>query len=196
MRWVSSRHSAALFLALTARQSASYVSIDPHQFAFSSSVVSFLETSFRNRTTFLHGLSDTQIESTRNPILLDCSIWSIDGDHQPAQAARDVVAALKASPRVRTILMDDVTDKVTTLQRDTGPLKGCEAALGAWDAVMATTSGSNLKHVCTLSGRKYGTPTWCSAWCIGRRETYGVTVTGATSRVSRNHRISSQLRTP
>ena len=61
-------HSAALFLALTARQGATYVSIDPQEFGFSRAVLEFLSMRFPGRTVFIRGYSDGQIDATKKKL--------------------------------------------------------------------------------------------------------------------------------
>ena len=160
-------HSAALFLALTAHQAATYVSIDPHEFGFSPAVLEFLSMRFPGRTVFIRGFSGIQLNATKNPSLSRCNVWSLDGDHQPSAAASDGRSALRASPHVDVILMDDVTDSETTIQRKAGPHFGCAVALNAWEAVKESAGSAFSTSNCSLAGRKYGTPAWCSAWCIG-----------------------------
>lgn len=162
-------HSAVLFLALTARQVATYVSIDPHEFGFSAAVQEFFSMRFPGRTVFIRGLSDTQLNATKNPSLSHCNVWSLDGDHHPSAVARDGGNALHASPHVDMILMDDVTDSETTIHRNThGRTHGrCSVTLGAWDAVKASAGKAFSASNCSFAGSKYGTPAYCSAWCIG-----------------------------
>lgn len=164
-------HSAALFLALTSRQSATYLSIDPHSYDFSRSVLSFLDASFPVRTTFIRGLSDRVLNATKTPAMRDCDLWSLDGLHKVDAVARDARHALQASPRVRTILMDDVTDSRTTLMRAQPSTRGCSTAVDAWEVAKKEGLGSSspFSSKCYLEGRKFGTPGWCSCWCIAQR---------------------------
>lgn len=163
-------HSAALFMAATANVGAQYTVIDPLEFPFSVDVLRFLRERYPRRTlTSIKGRSDRgHLNATRNPIIADCDVWSIDGSHTVEIVATDVRNALIASPAVGTILTDDITDHVTNRERDQrGTGRKCSTAVNAWDVAGAKAGGLLHSRGCSFAGLKYGTPKWCSAWCIG-----------------------------
>jgi len=159
-------HSAALFLALTGVQKTTYLSVDPQEFAFSPAVLRFLSARFPGRTTFIKGFSDHELDATKSPAMLHCDVWSIDGVHSPQAVSRDVRNALLASPKVSTILVDDLTDKLTTARRhDLDSLRGCRTAVDAWELAKHNL-GTAFVSTCYIPSRKFGTSGYCSSWCV------------------------------
>ena len=74
-------HSAALFLALTHAQNASYFALDLFDQAYSAPALEWLSKAFHGRVRSIAGRSQAQLAWRRHPELRRCDVWSLDGDH-------------------------------------------------------------------------------------------------------------------
>ena len=172
--------SATLFLTLSMGQKASYTAIDFLNNPFSYHMVKWVTNMFPGRAEIIKGNSLDLLSGAKPPpaALSECDLWSLDGSHRPLQVAQDVMSALRVSPHTAMVLVDDLTSskshlRVPEVSRNyikNGGITNtsCVTAALAWDRVkLEQAEGTRLttSH-CTVSGRKYGTPDWCSAWCI------------------------------
>ena len=79
-------HSAALFLALTGAQNASYFALDLFNQAYSARALEWVGKAFPGRVRSIAGRSQVQLDRRqkpwlRHPELRRCDVWSLDGDH-------------------------------------------------------------------------------------------------------------------
>ena len=74
-------HSAALFLALTGTQNASYFALDLFDQAYSARALEWVSKAFPGRVRSIAGRSRAQLAWRRHPELRRCDVWSLDGDH-------------------------------------------------------------------------------------------------------------------
>ena len=74
-------HSAALFLALTGAQNASYFALDLFDQAYSARALEWVGKAFPGRLRSIAGRSQAQLTWRRHPELRRCDVWSLDGDH-------------------------------------------------------------------------------------------------------------------
>ena len=74
-------HSAALFLALTGAQNASYFALDLFDQAYSARALEWVGKAFPGRLRSIAGRSQAQLAWRRHPELRRCDVWSLDGDH-------------------------------------------------------------------------------------------------------------------
>ena len=173
--------SATLFLTLSMGQTATYTAIDFLNNPFSQQMVEWVTKMFPGRAEVIKGNSLELLSGTKPPpaALSKCDLWSLDGSHRPLQVAQDVMSALRVSPHTAMVLVDDITSSKSHLRVPEVSLnyiksggvtnKSCVTAALAWDRVKLEQVESTAKLAtshCTVAGRKYGTPDWCSAWCI------------------------------
>ena len=186
-------HSAALFLALTSPQNATYLAFDLFNQGYSSRALEFISKLFPGRVRTFAGLSQKTIPKHRQ-MLQHCDVWSLDGSHDEG-AIVDLRNAFAASASLATpvrsplVLMDDVlkndrhvpsqvsedrtpVQTVTRLRKGSHKVDGkCIISMSlTWEnaqAAVKNASGLLTRDSCVFNGPKRGTPAWCGAWCMG-----------------------------